>query len=239
MITDIITHSYPKSPISEAYRVLRTNLKFTSFDSSLKTIVITSSGPSEGKSTTVTNLAVTFVQSGSKAIIIDADLRKPRIHKIFGISNRFGTTNSIVEPQAVDDYLQKTSIEGLDILTSGPLPPNPSELLGSKKMKDLLELVKSRYDIVFIDSPPVGVVTDAQILSTLADGTILVAASGQVTFEALKRSKELLGKVNANILGVVVNMLEKESSGYYYYYYRSDEDTGGISKKRKRRSWRR
>jgi capsular exopolysaccharide synthesis family protein len=235
---NIITHNSPKSPISEAYRVLRTNLQFTGLDSPLQVVVVTSSGPSEGKSTTVANLAVTFAQSGSKVIIVDGDLRKPRIHKIFGITNRFGTTNAIVEPLALEDYTHKTPIDGLSILTSGPIPPNPSELLGSNKMKGLLSSLKELYDIILIDSPPVGMVTDAQVLSTLADGTIIVAASGQVTVDALTRARDLLQNVNAKILGVIVNKLEKDSNGYYYdYYYRSYEDENmPRSRKKKRRA---
>jgi len=216
---DVISHKNPKSPISEAYRVLRTNIQFTGFDNPVKLILVTSSGPSEGKSTTAANMAVTFVQSGSRVLLIDADLRKPKIHKIFGLANKWGMTNALIEPESLDKYIQHTEIENLDIITSGPIPPNPSEMLGSKKMKKFIEKIKEIYDIILIDSPPVGMVTDAQILSTIVDGTILVASSGQVTIDALKRAKGLLENVNANILGIVLNKLERESNGYYYYYY--------------------
>lgn len=235
MYKSIITLSTPKSPISEAYRVIRTNLQFTSLDTPVKVIIVTSSGPTEGKSTTIVNLAVTFAQSGLKTLLMDCDLRKPRISKIFGLSNRFGTTNAIVDPGGLQDYVQNTEVEGLDVLTSGPVPPNPSELLGSNKMKNLLAVLKESYDIVLMDSPPVGMVTDAQVLSTLADGTILVAGSGQVTIDALKRSKELLQNVNARILGVIVNKLGKDSKGYNYNYYYENYENGTDSRGRKKK----
>jgi capsular exopolysaccharide synthesis family protein len=229
---NIIAYNTPKSPISEAYRVLRTNLQFASLDFPLQVILVTSSGPSEGKSTTVANLAVTFTQSGSKVLIIDADLRKPRIHKIFGVSNRFGATNAVVDTVNLEDYIQTTEIERLSIMTSGPIPPNPAELLGTNRMKNLLNNLREIFDIILIDSPPVMMVTDAQILSTQSDGVLIVAASGQVTGDALNRSKELLEKVNATILGVIMNKQEYQFNNYYQYYYRSYEDKNIANKKK-------
>jgi capsular exopolysaccharide synthesis family protein len=232
----LITHIWPKSPISEAYRVLRTNLQFTGLDTPVKVIVVTSSGPSEGKTTTIANMAITFAQSGVKVLVIDGDLRKPKVNKLFRISNKFGFTNALTQPQNLSDFIQKSETEGLDILASGPIPPNPSELLGSNKMKVLLNTLKEIYDMILIDTPPVRMLTDAQILAALADGTIIVAASGQVTFEALKRAKELLLNVNANIIGVIVNKLERETNGYYYYtYYKHYEEEETLNNKRRRK----
>lgn len=222
-LVSLITHNKPKSPISEAYRTLRTNIQFSSLDKDIKTITVTSSGPGEGKSTVMTNLAVTMAQTGKKVIIIDCDLRKPKIHKVFEVQNNIGFTTVLVENTDYKKVARHVDgIDGLDIMPSGPIPPNPSELLGSKKSKDFFEKLKADYDIILIDAPPVGVVTDAAILSTYVDGVILVAGFGQVEVEAIKRTKELLDKVNAPILGVVLNKVPVATGKYYgkYYYYK-------------------
>ena len=203
---ELITHNNPKSAISEAYRVLRTNIQYSSIDKPLKTIVVTSSGPGEGKTTTIVNMGIAFAQSGSKVIIIDADLRKPKIHKLFGMDNKRGLSNMLVAHEDYKSYLNKCEVDNLHVITCGVKPPNPSELLSTKAMRQFIEKVSADYDFVFIDSPPVGTVTDAAILSTEVDGTILVVSSGLVDDKALVRSKELLDKVNANIIGVVLNL---------------------------------
>lgn len=233
----LITHSQPKSPISEAYRVLRTNIQYSSIDNPLKTIVVTSAGPGEGKSTTIANLAITFAQSGNKVLIVDADLRKPKVHKNFDLDNTYGLTNILAKKDAYSNYIKKGPVDGLDIITCGAIPPNPSELLGSNQMKHLVEKLREDYDIVLLDAPPVGSVTDAALLSTIVDGTILVASSGVVEIDSLKRAKELLLKVNAHIIGVVLNKLDKNSKGnsYYYYYYYYGEGENQSSKKRNRK----
>lgn len=235
----LITHSSPKSPISEAYRVLRTNIQYSGIDKALKTIVVTSSGPREGKTTTIINLAITFAQMGSKVLLVDADLRKPRIHRMMEVSNSRGLTNIIALHDDYQNNLLQCEIENLDIITSGAIPPNPSELLNSNSMKQFVEKVREDYDIVFIDSPPICSVTDAAILSTIVDGTILVVASGRVESDALIRAKELLNKVNANIIGAVLNMVGKSVQGNYYYYYSyygdKDENTGGKTNSNKRK----
>lgn len=219
MLNNLITANNPKSPISEAYRVIRTNLQFASLDNPLKTIVVTSSSPGEGKSTTITNLAVTFAQTGSKVLLIDADLRKPQLNKMFHESNKLGLTSAIMFPERVFDFIRETEVENLSLMTSGPIPPNPSELLGSLKMKNLIKALESAYDFVLMDSPPVGMLTDAQLIAALSDGVLIVVASAGVTIEALNHSKHLLEQVNAKIVGVILNKLEKESNGYYYYNY--------------------
>jgi len=239
-IEKLITHNNPKSPISEAYRMLRTNIQFSSFDKPLKTILVTSTGPSEGKTTTVCNLAVTFAQSGSTTLVIDADLRKPKVHKVFNTPNIRGLTNILVQKDDFQRMVNETAVENLYVLTCGAIHPNPSELLASNAMKSLIEQLRDKYDIILIDSPPVGTVTDAAILSTIVDGTILVAASGVVEIEGLKRSKELLDNVNANIIGVVLNKLDKTAKGnyYYYYYYYYGEDNKTRTKKRRKKKHR-
>lgn len=232
------TYINPKSPISEAYRVVRTNIQFSSFDTPLKTIVITSSIPGEGKTTTVVNLAITFAQLGSKVLLIDADLRKPRIHKVFDIKNHSGLTNILASRDDYKNYIKKSVIENLDIITCGVIPPNPSELLTSNAMRSFIEKAKEDYDIVFLDSPPIGTVTDAAIISTFVDGTILVAASGVVDSVTLMNAKEQLDKVNANIIGIVLNKIGKNSHGnyyYQYYYYYGDSDGTQPQKIKKRK----
>lgn len=232
----IITHTDPKSPVSEAYRVLRTNIQYSSVDKPLKTIVVTSAGPMEGKTTTIANLAVTFAQAGSKVLLIDTDLRKPKVHKVFTLLNSRGLTNLLTSKDGFVSFIRHDVVENLDILTSGTIPPNPSEVLNSNSMRDFLEKVKAEYDIILLDSPPVGSVTDASIISTYVDGTILVAKSGKVEIDAVKRAKETLEKVNANIIGVVLNNLDKKTLGnnYYYQYYYSEENAGKKRRKKKK-----
>ena len=233
MNTDLITLHNPKSPIAEAYRTLRTNIQFSNVDGELKILCVTSSGPGEGKTTTSINLAETFAQAGKRVLIIDGDLRRPRVHKVFKVSNNKGLTNVLAGQYSIDDV---THIIGTDVIvmTSGPIPPNPSELLGSQKMKDLVEQLKQRYDVIIIDAPPVGIVTDAAILSTIVDGTILVIASGKTEIEEAKRAKQLLENVGARILGVVMTMIPVSKKGYYGYQYYSYEEQVEVPKKRRR-----
>lgn len=216
---ELIVFRNPKSPISEAFRTLRTNIQFSNIDKNMKCIVVTSSGPGEGKSTVISNLAVTMAQADKRILLIDADLRKPRLHKIFSLFNRNGLTTVLSEELDYKNVINSTEVDNLDILTSGPIPPNPAELLGSNRMREFLEKVKEDYDIVLLDAPPIGVVTDAAILSTKCDGTILVCAVGQAVIEAAKNAKELLQKVNANILGVIMNKVPVNEGGYYKYHY--------------------
>ena len=220
MIDDsiVITHADPKSPVTEAYKVLRTNIMYSGIDKRLKTIVVTSSGPMEGKTTTAVNLAVTFAQTGSKVLLIDSDLRKPKINKIFMMSNSTGLTNLLADHDEYYKYIRSSDMIGLDILPCGTIPPNPSELLSSNAMKQFINDISEQYDLVILDAPPVGSVTDAAIISTYVDGTIIVASSGHVEIASIKRAKDLLTKVDAKIIGVVLNKLDKHTSDNYYYY---------------------
>lgn len=234
MNSELITLSNPKSPVAEAYRTLRTNIQFSNVDDTLQTICVTSSGAAEGKSTTIANLAETFAQAGNRVVVIDCDLRKPRLHKMFKLSNTTGMTNVLAGQAILNDVTQITGSD-LTVITSGPLPPNPSELLGSKAMKKLLDDLKARYDIVLVDAPPVGIVTDAAVLSTIVDGTILVVASGKTEIDGAKRAKQLLENVGARILGVTMTMIPVSKKGYYGYQYYSYYDGEETSKKKRRR----
>lgn len=232
---DFITHYDSRSPVAEAYRAIRTNLQFSGAGKTLKTIVFTSAIPNEGKSTTVANLAITIGQDDKKILLIDCDMHKPLIHRRFSLLNR-GLSNCFAEDLPLKEVIQADVFPNLDIVTSGPIPPNPAELLGSKKMKALLQEAAEMYDYVFLDMPPVLAVTDAVLMSSLmssqTDGTILVLGSGDISPDEGKQAKELLEKVHANILGVILNKVpQHHKSGYYYYYYYDENH----NKKRKRR----
>lgn len=232
---DFITHYDSRSPVAEAYRAIRTNLQFSGAGKTSKTIVFTSAIPNEGKSTTVANLAITIGQDDKKILLIDCDMHKPVIHRRFSLLNR-GLSNCFAEDLPLKEVIQADVFPNLDIVTSGPIPPNPAELLGSKKMEALLQEAAEAYDYVFLDMPPVLAVTDAVLMSSLmssqTDGTILVLGSGDISPDEGKQAKELLEKVHANILGVILNKVpQHHKSGYYYYYY-YDEDH---HKKRRRR----
>ncbi|MEA4961766.1 CpsD/CapB family tyrosine-protein kinase [Lutispora sp.] len=224
---NIITNINPKSRSAEAYRILRTNIQFANIDKTLKSIVITSPGQGDGKSTVIANLAVAIARNNKKVLLIDADLRKPNVHTFFQVSNTKGLTNLLSEDVEYIRIIESTYVENLDILSSGPIPPNPSELLGSNRIKILLDELKNVYDMVLFDSPPACLVTDAAVLSTIADGVILVCAAGQTTIENAKNAKALLDKVNANIIGVVLNKMATKAGRYnkaddYYSYYEGE-----------------
>lgn len=226
----LIVQKDAKSPIAEAYRTLRTNLQFAKTDGELKTLMFTSAGPGEGKSTTAANTAVAIAQSGKQVIMVDCDLRKPVQHKIFA-RHRRGVTNFLVEDTDVVELLQDTDIENLRVLTSGPIPPNPSELLGSAKMQELMDILKEQADYLIFDAPPVVAVTDACVLASKMDGITLVLNSGSVRPEMAQQAKELLVNANGHLLGVILNRVEIEREHAYYYYYYGDE-----KKKRAKRS---
>ena len=216
---DIITSINPQSPISEQYRTIRTTIDFKMADQGMKSFLVTSSEASAGKSTTIANLAVTFAQQGKKVLIIDGDLRKPTVDKTFKVPNSVGLTNVLMNQYSIQDVLQRTRIlENLTVITSGPIPPNPSELLGSNAMKQLLDAVTGYFDVVLLDTPPLSAVTDAQILSSYVGGVVIVVHANQTRKDGLLKSKKLLDQVNANILGVVLHGTEPKDSTSYYYY---------------------
>jgi capsular exopolysaccharide synthesis family protein len=216
-VRHLIAKQNPRSPISEQYRTIRTNLQFASVDNELKTILITSSGPSEGKSSTTGNMAVVFAEQGKKVLLIDGDLRKPTLHYTFRIDNRKGLSSILIGENTLEDAVVASEVSNLDLLSCGPIPPNPSELLGSKAMKRLLEAASHNYDLIIIDTPPVLAVTDAQILANLCDGVIMVVRSKKTEYEAAQKARDLLEPAHAKLLGVVVNDREQKKSNYYYY----------------------
>ena len=240
----LFTLKNPKSVVSEAFRTLRTNIQFTNIDKSIKTIVITSSGPGEGKTTVTSNLATSIAQTEKRVLLIDCDMRKPRVHKVFGVTNLEGLTNILMGEKNLADVAFKgdQDIQSLTIVTSGPIPPNPAELLGSRRMSDFLQDMRDQFDMVILDSPPINLVTDSAILSTITDGTIMVVEVGKTDIEAAVSGKELLEKVNANLIGIVLNKIPTRGRSYYNYsYYQYDEyyDDSEGSKRKKRRGRRR
>ena len=217
-----VVEKKPKSIVSEAYRTLRTNIQYSSFDKTIKTIVVTSAEAAEGKSTVSGNLALSFAQNEKRVIIVDCDLRKPSVHKNFKLSNLSGLSEVLIGKEDLDNVIQNRN-ENLDILTSGKIPPNPSEMLSSTAMTNLIQKLGEKYDIVILDSAPLQAVTDAQILSTKVDGTILVVRAQRTSRESVIDAKNLLTKVGANILGTVLHAVENTRGKYYYYYGSSDE----------------
>jgi len=216
MPNDLITLTDARSPQAEAYRSLRTNLEFSSLDKPLHSLLVSSASPDEGKSTTLANLGVINAQAGKRVVLLDCDLRRPRLHELFGLSNNVGVSTALLEP---DDTLplQDTDITNLQVMTSGPLPPNPADLLASKRMDALLEQLVEQADMVLLDAPPVTAVTDAALLATKVDGVLLVVRAGNTKRENAERAKSLLEKVNANVVGAVLTNAAVDSSAYGDY----------------------
>lgn len=214
----LITHLHPKSTISEQFRTIRTNIDFSLIDTELKTLMVTSSSPGEGKSTTAANLAVVLAQQGKKVLLVDADLRKPTVQYTFRVNNTLGLTSVLTRQQTMEDAVRTTDIDHLSVLPSGPIPPNPAELLGSVAMIGFIKQATEVYDTVVFDTPPVLAVTDAQVMTNQCDGTVLVVRSGHTENEAALQAKELLNKAKGKLLGVVLNRKPVKSSNYYYYY---------------------
>lgn len=217
---NIISLINPKSSITEQYRTIRTNIQFSSVDKEYRTLIVTSAGLGEGKTTTTANLGVVMAQQGKRVLIIDADLRRPTMHSAFKVGNVAGLTNVLIRQRSLEEAVQLTEIETLDVLTSGPIPPNPAELLSSEAMKELMELALDKYDLILFDSPPILAVTDAQILSNSCDGVVLVVSSGKTKKEMGQKAIELLTSAKAKLLGVVINN-KKQKGGQDYYYYSS------------------
>jgi len=230
----LIAAHQPKSPIAEAYRVVRTNIQFSSLDNPPRTIMATSPNPGEGKSTTLANLGVVMAQQGQKVILVDTDLRRPTLHHIFKVANNTGLSNALLQPTpTVDGFVQETAIENLSVLSTGPLPPNPAELISSRRFGELIEDLKLHADVILFDSPPTLAVTDAAILARQVDGVVLVIDSSATRSQWAVTAKESLEKVGAKILGVVLNRLRPQAGGYYYYqnrYYVQDSEQGKSGK---------
>lgn len=235
----------PKSPTAEAYRILRTNIQFSALDNPPRTMMSASANPGEGKSTTLANLAIVMAQQGQRVIIVDTDLRRPTLHRFFQLPNSAGLTNAVLQPSPLaEGFLQPTRYENLHVLTSGPLPPNPAELIGSERFATLLKDLQQRADIVLLDSPPILAVTDAAILARQVDGVVLVIEAGATRRQLAVNAKDALEKVGAKILGVALNRLRPRGDGYYYYYhyyhqYYSHDDEGQEGSARRQRKSRR
>jgi succinoglycan biosynthesis transport protein ExoP len=233
-VSRVITHADPRSPVAEAYRSLRTNLAFARSQRPLRSLALTSPGPSDGKSTTVANLAITFAQQGQRTLLVDADLRRAVLDRTFGVPRTPGLTDVIIGERPIADAVHETQVPNLFVMTSGQLPPNPSELLGSAAMREQLQRMMEQFDMVLFDSPPLLAVTDAAVLSTLVDATVLIARMGATARKGLWRALSQLRAVHANLLGTVLNDVRADIGAYYggysYYYYYSHhpEGTNGL-----------
>jgi capsular exopolysaccharide synthesis family protein len=212
----LITLTDPRSPISEAYRTLRTNLSFYSLDNPIRSLVVTSPALGEGKSTTVANLAVTMAQSGRRTILVDCDLRRPCLHTLFDLHHEPGLTNMVLNDDD-EPPLQQTSVENLWLLASGPKPPNPADLLGTRKIDQVIDQLKDRADIILFDAPPVIAVTDAAVLGAKVDGVLLTISAGKTRREHAERAKELLERAKVRIIGTTLTNAPRDISVGSYY----------------------
>jgi capsular exopolysaccharide synthesis family protein len=231
---ELITHGHPKSMLSEAYRNIRTSILLSFSEKPPKRILLTSPNPAEGKTTTVINIAIALAQTGARVVIVDTDLRKPRIHKVFDKENGVGLSNFLSGRAELESLVKGTEIPNLFYIPSGPIPPNPSELIGSNLFKSMMVSLEERFDHIVLDSPPVLGFADSIILSTFVDGIILVVSGGKTPRETLQRAKEVLQQVNAKILGVIINRVDIHRSDYGYYYYRYHSYYGKEGKKGKK-----
>lgn len=231
---NLIAHNDLKNPATEAYRVIRTSIQFAQAGKELKTLAVTSCIPNEGKSMTAANLAVVLTQAGKSVLLLDCDMRNPTVHKNFGLCNKLGLSSCISMGTPLSAAVQQaTKVDNLYALTSGVIPPNPSELLGSERMRELLQETREIYDYVLIDLPPVQPVADALVVGAVVDGVVLVIDSGEDKVDLARDVKKQLQHAGANILGVVLNKVRSEHLGYgygYYYYYGSKEASNGEGK---------
>jgi capsular exopolysaccharide synthesis family protein len=216
---DLFAHTQPKDPITEAYRSIRTSILFSSTEEHhLRSIIVTSPGPQEGKTTTICNLAITMAHSKKKVLLVDADMRKPRLHEIFNKKNETGLSNFLSEQTGFKELIQKTEIDNLFLVSGGPHPPNPSELISSHKMAEFIDQAKGEFEFILLDTPPIAVVTDASILARAVDGVILVLESEKTSRRALPRVDQLLKEARARLIGVLFNKADISRGGYHYYY---------------------
>lgn len=219
----VVTHTNPRSFVSEQFRTLRTNINFSSPDADIRSLVITSAAPGEGKSTVSANLAVVFAQEGKKVLMIDGDMRKPTTHYTFRMGNAQGLSSVLTRQATVEETIRPTTVENLDLLTCGPIPPNPAELLASKSMDALIERLKGMYDLIIFDAPPVLSVTDGQIIANKCEGTILVVNSGETDKDMALRAKEAILASNSRLVGAVLNNFKLPKDSYYYQYYGAEK----------------
>ena len=225
-VSELVLEKYPKAIVSENIKSLRTNLQFTAIDKNLKTILVTSTNAGEGKSFVSANLAISFAQTEKKVLLVDCDLRKGRIHRLFDVPNTDGLSNLLTDSlENAGYYIHGTGIRNLDIMTCGTYPPNPSELLASKKNRKLITELRRRYDIIIFDGAPIGGLADSVILASMMDETLIVVKDGFTSRSDLMAARGELKKVGAKIAGVVFNMVNRNSSKYYYYYGEDDKSS--------------
>jgi capsular exopolysaccharide synthesis family protein len=223
LLTQVLAHS----PRAESFRQIRTNLQFAHVSHESKAILITSSLPGEGKTTTATNLAIALAQAGQSVVLVDADLRRPRVDDYLGLDRNAGLTTALIGAAPLEDLVQRWGDDDLFVLTSGQIPPNPSELLGSALMKELIDSLEHSYDAVIIDAPPLLPVTDAAVLSQQVGGVVLVVGSSRVKSSDVQKSIAALDMVDAAVLGVVMNLLPNKGPDAYAYTYYAYEESGG------------
>jgi non-specific protein-tyrosine kinase len=244
----LITLGMPRAPVSEAFRALRTNIQYAGVAKPIRTLLITSTAPSEGKTTVISNLAIVMAQGGRHVTLVDADLHRPRVHRVFDAENDKGLSDFFVQSQLqVSDWTQETPQQGLSLICSGPLPPNPSELLGSQKMKDIFGALLETSDMVFLDAPPILSVTDATVLAPIVDAVLIVVRPGETHSSALRQTVDQLRQVNANLIGFVVNGIGVNKGSSYNYYYRnyykryynyySSDGKSGLKKRSNKWKW--
>lgn len=226
----LIVERKPKSIEAEAYRSLRTNIQYSSFDKKYQTLVVTSANPGEGKSTVSGNLALVLAQGESKVLLVDCDMRRPSVHKKFRISNTYGISDLLVGNKKMESVAHKYN-DNLTIVPSGKIPPNPAEMLGSKAMTAFLEEMKKHFDYIVLDTPPLQAVADAQILSTKVDGSLIVVRAGVTKKDAVHNAVSIINKVNGNIIGTVLNAADNSKDKYYYYYGNEEGRTGRRTKR--------
>lgn len=213
----MITIERKNKLVSEQFRSIRSNINFASINSEFRSLVITSASSGDGKTITASNLAIVFSQEGKRVLLVDADMRKPDVHHIFHLPNHSGLSNYLVGQIGMDEMIRKTYITNLDIITSGAIPPNPSELLSSEQMKQFLIIAKAEYDVVILDTPPILVVTDATLIANQCDGTVLVVRAKKNEMKDIEKIKEQLSFAGANLVGAILNgKKQKKDSSYYY-----------------------
>ncbi|MEJ7458285.1 tyrosine-protein kinase [Staphylococcus saprophyticus] len=218
-ISPLYVHDKPKSTVSEKFRGIRSNIMFSNAENEINSLLVTSEKTASGKSTITANIAVTYAQAGYKTLIIDGDMRKPTQHYIFDLSNNSGLSNLIINKTTYSESIKETKVDNLAILTAGPTPPNPSELIASSKFEDIFNELLTHYDFIVVDTPPVNTVTDAQIYAQTVGNCVLVIDAEKNNKNEVKKAKDLLGKAGGKLLGAVLNKMSIDKNSSYYYYY--------------------